>query len=299
MTKRKPTLVLLAAGMGSRYGGLKQLDSIGPNGETILDYSVYDAIQAGFGKVVFVIRDHFEATFEEKIATKFRKHIDVAYAYQHVDVSESDGGVKREKPWGTGHAVLVARFCTTEPFAVANADDFYGRNSFVVMSKFLQKKVTSSHFAMVGFELNKTLSPNGSVSRGVCSVNENNLLENVVERTNIVTKEGEIFYQENEEQFPLAAEVPVSMNLWGFHQTFFTPLQSHFNTFVQNNKQNPKAEYYIPLIVNEMLQEKKIELEVLATNSQWFGVTYQEDKSDVQEKINKLIADKVYPSPLF
>lgn len=298
MSNSKPTLILLAAGMGSRYGGLKQLDSIGPNGETILDYSVYDAIKAGFGKVVFVIRDHFEEAFEEKIATKFRPHIEVAYAYQPVNLPDSDGA-ERTKPWGTGHAVLVANEKTNEPFAVANADDFYGRDSFQAVAKFLQNKATPTHFAMVGFDLNKTLSPNGTVSRGVCAVDENNLLKNVVERTNIATTDGQIYYLENEEKHLLPNDVPVSMNLWGFHQDFFEDLDNHFKAFVQNHKENPKAEYYIPLIVNEMLESGKIKLEVLPTTSQWFGVTYKEDKADVQEKISKLIGEGAYPSPLF
>ncbi|MFT5264084.1 MAG: choline kinase [Polaribacter sp.] len=298
MSIEKPTLILLAAGMGSRYGGLKQLDSIGSNGETILDYSVYDAIRSGFGKVVFVIRDHFEEAFEAKIAAKFRPHIEVVYAYQPVNLDDYDG-VERTKPWGTGHAVLVAKEITNAPFAVANADDFYGHDSFKAVGSFLQNKVSSKHFAMVGFELSKTLSPNGSVSRGVCSVDENNLLVTVVERTNIISEKESIFYLENEAKHKLNSEVPVSMNLWGFHQDFFSELENHFQTFVQNNKENPKAEYYIPLVVNELLESNQINLEVLPTKSQWFGVTYQDDKPDVQKKINKLIAEGVYPSPLF
>jgi UTP-glucose-1-phosphate uridylyltransferase len=294
----QPTLILLAAGMGSRYGGLKQLDSIGPNGETILDYSVYDAIQAGFGKVVFVIRDHFEEAFEEKIAAKFRPHIKVAYAYQPVQLPEYDGA-ERTKPWGTGHAVLVAKDLTHEPFAVANADDFYGRDSFQAVASFLRNEVSPKRFSMVGFELQKTLSPNGTVSRGVCTVDENHLLVNVIERTNIATQDGQIYYEENGEKHFLPNDVPVSMNLWGFHPDFFKTLERHFHTFVKNNKTNPKAEYYIPLVVNELLESGDIDLVVLPTTSLWFGVTYQEDKPEVQEKLAALIAEGEYPSPLF
>ncbi|MFK7809601.1 MAG: sugar phosphate nucleotidyltransferase [Saprospiraceae bacterium] len=298
MSKKSPTLLLLAAGMGSRYGGLKQLDSIGPSGETILDYSVYDAIQAGFGKVVFVIRDHFEEAFEEKIAAKFREHIEVEYAYQPVNLPNYDG-VERTKPWGTGHAVLVAKDKTDGPFAVANADDFYGRSSFGVLANFLKTDVASDHFAMVGFDLGKTLSPNGSVSRGVCEVDENDFLKTVRERTNIIQTEEGIRFVENEVQHPLESNVPVSMNLWGFDNSFFETLEEHFSTFVEKNKDNSKSEYYIPLVVNELLEKNEIKLRVLPTTSQWFGVTYQEDKPSVENKIDGLIGKGDYGSPLF
>ncbi len=287
---QKPTLLLLAAGMGSRYGGLKQLDGVGPNGETIIDYSVYDAIRAGFGKVVFVIRESFAEEFKEKIGAKYKGKIEVDYAYQSMDVQVP--GLteipKREKPWGTGHAVLVAKDVINEPFAVANADDFYGASSYKAMGDYLSSRVASRQYSMVGFELGKTLSPNGTVSRGVCATNDNAFLETVLERKKISKDEHGVFDMEDGKRVDISEAVPVSMNLWGFHPDFFEVLENHFNDFVKTHFDQPRAEFYIPLVVNDLLQQKLATVEVLPTSSQWYGVTYQEDKPTVQAALQML-----------
>ncbi len=297
----KPTLLLLAAGMGSRYGGLKQLDAIGPNGETIIDYSVYDAIQAGFGKVVFVIRESFAKEFEEKVSNKFKDKITVAFAFQSLDanVAGIPAEPKREKPWGTGHAVLVARDVISEPFVVANADDFYGRSSYKTMADFLINRVSPDRFSMVGFELGKTLSLNGSVSRGVCETSSDGLLESVLERTKISKDETGVYDLVDDQRVDLEENVPVSMNLWGFHPDFFETLDKHFTTFVKNNYTKPRSEFYIPLVVNDLLVSKQAAVEVLPSSAQWYGVTYQEDKASVQSALSKLHKANVYPTPLW
>ena len=297
----KPTLLVLAAGMGSRYGGLKQLDEVGPNGETIIDYSVYDAIRAGFGKVVFVIRENIEEAFKEKISNKFQGKIEVEHVFQEVN-TKIDGiqeMPERSKPWGTGHAMLVAKDVINEPFAVVNADDYYGIEAFKEMANFLSNKTSTDHYTMVGFILKNTLSKNGHVSRGVCSTDENNYLTTVTERTKIMKVADIICYEENEQKYLLEDDTVVSMNLWGFHQNIFEHTREMFIDFVKNNYENPKAEFYIPLVVNNMLQSEQIKLTVLTSHEKWYGVTYKDDKDDVVKAMDTLHANGKYPKALW
>ena len=297
----KPTLLVLAAGMGSRYGSLKQLDAIGPNGETIIDYSVYDALRAGFGKVVFIIRESFAFEFEEKVVAKFRDRIQISYAFQpmNVEFEEIPDMPEREKPWGTGHAVLVAKDIINEPFAVVNADDYYGISSFQKMADFLTRRTTSNHYSMVGFVLAKTLSDNGSVSRGICHSNENHYLNSVVETTKIERIGDTIQFESDGETGEIADNTLVSMNLWGFHPAFFETLESHFNMFAKNNYQNPGSEFHIPLVINDLIKKEEAMVEVIPSIEQWYGVTYKEDKPIIQNAIEKMTEEGHYPKPLW
>lgn len=299
----KPTLFVLAAGMGSRYGGLKQLDGLGPNGETIMDYSIYDAIKAGFGKIVFVIRESFETDFRKVVVDKFKTLIDVEVVFQ--DLTKVPEGYaynpEREKPWGTNHAVLMGKDVINEPFAVINADDFYGQESFAILADFLRSVVgKKNEYCMVGYRVGNTLSESGSVSRGVCVVDENSYLQNVVERTHIEEKGGTIIYlDESGEEIPLQATTPVSMNMWGFTPDYFDYSLEYFKDFLAVHGQQLKSEYYIPLAVNNLIVEGKASCKVLDTPSKWFGVTYAEDRPQVVLKINELIKKGVYPNKLF
>ncbi len=299
----KPTLFVLAAGMGSRYGGLKQLDGLGPNGETIMDYSIYDAIKAGFGKIVFVIRKSFEADFKELVVNKFKNLIDVEIVFQ--DISNVPAGstyiAEREKPWGTNHAVLMGKGVINEPFAVINADDFYGQESFAVLADFLRTVIgKQNEYCMVGYHVGNTLSESGSVSRGVCEVDENGNLTNVVERTHIEEKSGAIIYlDEKGEEVSIPANTPVSMNMWGFTPDYFDYSEEYFIEFLAENGQKLKSEFYIPLAVNNLIVAGKACCKVLDTTSKWFGVTYAEDRPQVVLKINELIRKGVYPKQLF
>lgn len=299
----KPTLFVLAAGMGSRYGGLKQLDGLGPNGETIMDYSIYDAIKAGFGKIVFVIRESFETDFRKVVVDKFKTLIDVEVVFQ--DLTKVPEGYaynpEREKPWGTNHAVLMGKDVINEPFAVINADDFYGQESFAILADFLRSVVgKKNEYCMVGYRVGNTLSESGSVSRGVCVVDENSYLQNVVERTHIEEKGGTIIYlDESGEETPLQATTPVSMNMWGFTPDYFDYSLEYFKDFLAAHGQQLKSEYYIPLAVNNLIVEGKASCKVLDTPSKWFGVTYAEDRPQVVLKINELIKKGVYPNKLF
>jgi NDP-sugar pyrophosphorylase family protein len=297
----KPTLVILAAGMASRYGSMKQIDGFGPNGETIIDYSIYDAIQAGFGKVVFIIReefvDNFKAIFEPKLAGK----IATDYVYQSYDlkpfgISEE---IERAKPWGTAHAVLAAKDAVKEPFCVINADDFYSRDSYEQMAKFLTSEVNDESYSLMGFQINKTLSDYGSVSRGVCQVNDAGLLTDIHERTQVYFKDSDVVYEENGVEFPLASNTPVSMNFWGFTPKVFEDSVAMFVAFALANKENPKAEFFIPLVAEKLIKEGKASFKVLPTDSKWFGVTYKEDKPIVQASIDALVSAGVYPSNLW
>jgi UTP-glucose-1-phosphate uridylyltransferase len=301
----KPTLLVLAAGMGSRYGGLKQLDKLGPSGETILEYSVYDAIRAGFGKVVFVIRRNIEDDFRKALGDKFSDKIKVEYVFQELDIVPEGIVVpeERTKPWGTGHAVLVAKDAISEPFAVINADDFYGADAFKTIADFMvdQHNNGKEDFSMVGYMLNKTLSENGYVSRGVCAVDSNNNLIDINERTKVQREEsGDIIYQ-NEEggKMKLGENDPVSMNFWGFTPDVFDKLENGFKEFVDKNSANLKSEYYIPLVVKEAIDTKYKATRVLSSDAKWFGVTYQEDRPDVVEQINSLVKEGQYPSNLW
>ncbi|MDC3210321.1 sugar phosphate nucleotidyltransferase [Saprospiraceae bacterium] len=297
----KPTLLVLAAGMGSRYGGLKQLDEVGPNGETIIDYSVYDAIRAGFGKVVFVIRKNIEKAFKEKVSNKFKGEIEVAFAFQEKDakIEGIDKMPDREKPWGTGHAVLVAQDLVNEPFAIVNADDYYGIEALQKVADFLINDCNEKHYSMVGFHLKNTISENGSVSRGVCSTDKNDCLSTVTERTSIRRIDKTICYEENGEKIFLKDDTIVSMNLWGFHNNIFEHTRKMFVDFVKNNPEDPKAEFYIPLVANDLLEKKAIELKVLTSTEKWYGVTYKEDKDDVVTAMKNLHSSGKYPKALW
>lgn len=299
----KPTLFILAAGMGSRYGGLKQLDGLGPNGETIMDFSVYDAINAGFGKVVFVIRKDFEEDFREKIVSKYEHLIPVEIVFQSVE-DLPEGYVcpeGRTKPWGTNHAVMMAEGVINEPFAVINADDYYGRHSFQVLADFLRSvEGESNRYAMVGYHVGNTLSESGSVSRGVCEVNDEGYLTGVVERTSIKRNErGEIaFTDENGHEVILPEETPVSMNMWGLTPDYFEHSKAAFRTFLDKNLHTDKGEFYIPTVVNDLINRGISTCEVLDTTSKWFGVTYPEDRPGVVSKFRALMDRGEYPDNL-
>ena len=296
----KPTLVVLAAGMGSRYGGLKQVDPVGPSGEAILDYSVFDAERAGFGKVVFIIRKDFEAEFKEKVGSKYEGMIPVDYCFQDLNDLPEPYKVPegRTKPWGTAHATRSARSIVKEPFAVINADDFYGRDAFAKLGAFLSE-AKPMQFAMVGYKLELTLSENGSVARGVCKVAEDGALESVTEMTKLV-RAGDT--AENQEDPANPVKVPldarVSMNLWGFSPELFDELERRFPEWLAENGAKEKSEWYIPFVVDELIREGKATCKVLPTESSWFGVTYREDKPFVMAEIKKLVDAGEYPANL-
>lgn len=299
----KPTLLVLAAGMGSRYGSLKQMDGVGPNGEAIIDYSVYDAIRAGFGKVVFVIRHSFAADFKEVFnVERFGGRIAVEYVYQELDCLPEgfELPAERQKPWGTNHAVMMAADVINEPFAVINADDFYGRNSYEVIGQYLSQLVGSEgKYCMVGYEVSKTLSENGTVSRGVCTVDADGNLTSMVERTKIERVNGTIVFHDNGDDELLAENTPVSMNLFGFTPDYFAHSESYFKEFLAANIENLKSEFFIPLMVNKVISEGTATMRVLSTASNWFGVTYKEDKPQLMQKIEELIAAGEYPRNLW
>ncbi len=297
----KPTLLILAAGMASRYGSMKQIDGFGPNGETIIDYSIYDAIKAGFGKVVFIIKEEFADNFRNIFDPKLKGKIEVDYVFQNFDIKQFgiNEEIYREKPWGTAHAILSGRAVVKEPFCVINADDFYGYDAFKKMVDFLNEDATDTNYAIIGYQIGKTLSDFGAVSRGVCKVNKSNQLEEIVERTKIY-KDGEaIVYEENEEKYPLEFETPVSMNFWGFTPAVFDITEELFRKFAIENKDKPKAEFFIPLIGENLVKSNKATFQVVPTSNQWFGVTYKEDKPFVQASIDQLIKDGVYPEKLW
>ena len=302
----KPTLLLLAAGMGSRYGGLKQLDGLGPNGETIMDYSIYDAIKAGFGKIVFVIRKDFEQDFREKILSKYEGHIPAELCFQSLDALPQGFSVPQDrvKPWGTNHAVLMAKDVIKEPFCVINCDDFYNRDAFMVIGQFLSSlpQGATNTYAMVGFRVGNTLSANGTVARGICSTNEAGHLTTVVERTEIMRVDGPVCYKDEQGAWvPVDDNTPVSMNMWGFTPDYFEHSEAYFKEFLADpkNMENLKAEFFIPLMVNKLINEGTSTVKVLDTTSKWFGVTYAADREDTVKRIQKLIDEGVYPAKLF
>ena len=302
----KPTLFLLAAGMGSRYGGLKQLDSLGPHGETIMDYSIYDAINAGFGKLVFVIRKDFEEDFRRIVHSKYEGHIPCELVFQALDALPEGFTcpADRVKPWGTNHAVMMGKDAIKEPFAVLNCDDFYDRDAFKVMGKFLSElpEGSTGKYAMVGFRVGNTLSESGTVSRGVCETNDQNLLTSVVERTKIQRFDGVVKYlDENEEWVAIPDSTPVSMNFWGFTPDYFEHSVEYFKTFLSDpkNMENLKSEFFIPLMVDKLINDGTATCEVLDTTSKRFGVTYPEDRPEVVEKFKKLGEEGVYPEKMF
>ena len=304
----KPVLVIMAAGMGSRYGGLKQIDPVDPQGNIIMDYSIYDAVRAGFKKVIFVIKKENLRDFQEAIGDRISKYIETEYVFQ--ELSDIPDGFEipegRVKPWGTGHAVLSCRNAVNGPFAVINADDYYGREAFRLAYEFLSKNGEESspaHYMMVGYEMMKTLTENGSVSRGVCSIGENDMLEGVVERTRIIRKGNCGAYSEDDGNTwtELPPETIVSMNVWGFPASFMTELRAAFVPFLEKGlKENPlKCEMYLPFVVEELLTAGKADVKVMKTPDQWFGVTYKEDKPLVMEAFQKLKDAGIYPQGLW
>jgi NDP-sugar pyrophosphorylase family protein len=296
----KPALLVLAAGMGSRYGGLKQIDPVGPNGETIIDFSVYDAKRAGFGKLVFVIRKDIEAAFKESIGARFEKQLPVEYVYQELDRLPAGFTLPsgRKKPWGTGHAVMMARDVIKEPFAVINADDFYGARSYRLLAEHLTSG--SPDYAMVGFVLKNTLSEFGSVARGLCRTNSEGYLTGVEELTKIEADGAGAKYTDAEGKVhPLTGDETVSMNIWGFNPGFFDHLQREFTEFLKQNIDSEKAEFYIPTPVNALVSSGKERLKVLRTPDSWFGVTYREDRPRVVESIRRLMDGRDYPAKLW
>ena len=290
---KNPTLLILAAGMGSRYGGLKQLDPLGPHGETIMDYSVKYAIEAGYGKIVFVIRRSMEADFREHILSRYIDRIPVEYVFQELDVLPAGFTVnpERVKPYGTAHAILVAKEAVKEPFTVINADDFYGKDAFMVMADFLkcEQPAGTPHFAMVGYKLANTLSENGTVSRGVCTANERGELVKIQEMTQI-GRDGDRIQNTAPDgtQTLLQADTPVSMNFWGFTPLFFEKLDEQFVEFLTAQNDNPKSEFQIPTVINYFLQSGKARIEILKSDAKWFGVTYKEDRPYVVARLAEL-----------
>lgn len=298
----KPTLLILAAGMGSRFGGLKQVEPIGPSGEAIIDYSIFDAIRAGFGKVVFVIRESFADAFKEKFDKLLEGKIEVEYVYQELHMLPEGFTLPegREKPWGTAHAILVAKDVIKEPFCALNADDFYGKNAYQVMVDFLNSSETSNEYSMVGYKLENTLSEFGSVSRGICDVNDKQDLQKIVETIKILKKEDQVIsVEEDGSETILTGKENVSMNIWGFKPSVFNTIEKKFSTFLETEMNKPKSEMYIPSVVFEMIDEKLATVKVLEADSPWFGVTYKEDKPYVVEKINSLIEKGEYPKNLW
>ena len=303
----KPTLFVLAAGMGSRYGGLKQLDTLGPHGETIMDYSIYDAINAGFGKLVFVIRKDFEDDFRRIVLSKYEGHIPCELVFQALDALPEGFTCPegRTKPWGTNHALMMGESVINEPFAVINCDDFYDRDSFQVMGKWLSElpEGSTGKYSMVGFRVGNTLSDSGTVSRGVCSNNEQHLLTSVVERTKIQRFDGVVKYlgDDGETWVAIPDNTPVSMNFWGFTPDYFQHSNEFFKEFLSDpkNMENPKSEFFIPLMVDKLINDGTATCEVLDTTSKWFGVTYPEDRPSVVEKFQKLHDEGVYPDKMF
>ena len=298
-----PSLVILAAGMGSRYGGVKQIDQFGPNGETILDYSIYDALKAGFEKIVFVIRQELEQDFKNVFGPKLENRADVRFVFQELENLPDGFYVPegRKKPWGTAHAVLVAQKAVQEPFGVINADDFYGQTSYQILADFLNKQtIGSKEYAIVGYRLDKTLSKHGSVSRGVCQVDADGYLQKIIERTKIYRKgEQIVFLDESGNEQAIEGSVHVSMNMMGYAPGFFNYLEHYFKAFLQDSVNDVKAEFFLTWVLDQLINTKKAKVKILSTNEEWFGVTYKEDKPVVKEKIRRLIAEGKYPEKLW
>lgn len=297
----KPTLLILAAGMASRYGSMKQIDGFGPNGETIIDYSIYDAIKAGFGKVVFIIKEEFVENFRSIFDAKLKGKIETDYVFQNFDLKQFgiEEEIYREKPWGTAHAMLAGRNAVKEPFCIINADDFYGYDAFKKMNDFLTTEVTDSQYAIIGYKIGKTLSDFGSVSRGVCNVDAAGNITEINERTEIYAKGDAIVYKENGEEYPLDYENPVSMNFWGFTPAVFKTTEEQFVKFAEANKDKPKAEFFIPLVGEYLIKNNIADFKSIPTDNKWFGVTYKEDKPIVQASIDQLVKDGAYPENLW
>jgi hypothetical protein len=298
----KPTLLILAAGMASRYGSMKQIDGFGPHGETIIDYSIYDAINAGFGKISFIIREEFAEPFKAIFEPKLKGRVETDYVYQSYDLKPFgiDKNIERAKPWGTAHAVLAARNQVHEPFCVINADDYYGKDAFEKMAKFLTTEVADDKYSLIGYQIDKTLSDYGSVSRGVCKVDDNGNMVEIDERTEVYFKEdGSVAYKDSEGEHPLTKDTRVSMNFWGFTPAVFKQSEPMFKDFVAANEHNPKAEFFIPIVADQLIKSGQASFKVIPTASKWFGVTYKEDKPIVQKNISELVANGTYPENLW
>jgi NDP-sugar pyrophosphorylase family protein len=297
----QPTLVVLAAGMASRYGSMKQTQGFGPGGETIMEYSIYDAIHAGFGKVVFIIREEFVDMFRELFGNKLLSRIKVDYVFQELSkFTNRPVPDERKKPWGTAHAVLCCKGTVNEPFAVINADDFYGKDSFIKAYNFLTNGASENHYAIIGYELKKTLSDNGSVSRGVCNVDAAGNLIDINERTKIYRHEnGSITYEDENGLHEVSEDASVSMNFFAFAPNFIDQCENYFSEFLDEEINNPKGEFFIPLVVDKVVKSGQAEVKVIPTAEQWFGVTYKEDAPGVQASIDKLVADGEYPAKLW
>lgn len=298
--KKELTLLVLAAGMGSRYGGIKQIDGFGPSGETIMDYSLFDAIRAGFTKVVFIVREEIKETVKEMFLPRLQGKVNVEFVVQALDtkVPAEYQNPGRTKPWGTAHAVLCAKDVIHEPFAVINADDFYGRGAFESVAKFFAGDTQGAH-AMVGYTLKNVLSENGSVSRGCGEQDANGYLKSVVERTTIVKENGKIISKEKDGDLELSPETPTSMNFWGFHESIFPLIEKFFTDFLKEKSKEPKAEFFIPIIGNEMIKQGLGKVKILSGGDIWFGVTYKEDKDEVSGKIKELVNRGEYPDNLW
>lgn len=300
----KPTLLILAAGMGSRYGGLKQMDQVGPSGEAIIDYSIYDAIRAGFEKVTFIIRKNIEKEFREVFENKLRGKIETEFIFQELEMVPAgiSFSPERVKPWGTAHAVWVARDYIREPFVVINADDFYGAGSYQTIADYLMQDgiVSSSDYGMVGYQVRHTLSDFGSVTRGVCEATDDDFMKAVVERTEIDKEGQKIYYNDEiEGKVLLSGDELVSMNFWGFTPTVFDHFEKAFTNFIRENSGKPKTELYIPKVINDLVAEDLASVRILPSRDQWFGVTYREDKPVAVEHISKLVGQGVYPDNLW
>jgi UTP-glucose-1-phosphate uridylyltransferase len=300
----KPTLLILAAGMGSRYGSLKQMDAFGPNGEAIIDYSIYDAIEAGFGKIVFIIRENFRAAFEEAFLGKFDDKVEIAFVTQELDKIPSGFAVhpNRTKPWGTAHAVWVGHEVIDEPFGVINADDFYGRDAYKALANFLNNAQSSDNqdYAVISYRLGNTLSDHGTVNRGICHQDESGNLLDIVEAIKIENKgDHAVFLNEAGKEERLELDTLVSMNMFGFLPTFFDYASSQFEEFLKERGMEEKSEFFIPLLIDKLIKNKVLNVKIIDTDASWFGVTYKEDKPVVQEKLNQLIAEGVYPEKLW
>jgi UTP-glucose-1-phosphate uridylyltransferase len=298
----KPTLVIMAAGMASRYGSMKQIQQFGPSGETIMDYSIYDAIKAGFKKVVFIIRKDFAEDFKNIFEPKLKGKIETDYVYQELTKYLGDVQVPagRTKPWGTSHAILCAKDAVNEPFAVINADDFYGSDAFVKAHDFLRDQCREDVYAIIGYELAKTLSENGSVSRGVCEVDAENNLVAIYERLKIYRENGQMIYEDPEgNKSPVPEDAKASMNFWCFHPSIFEYLEKGFKSFLEQNIGNLKSEYLIPFSADQWIKSGEGVIKVIGTSAQWFGVTYKEDAPVVQRSLNEQVASGAYPNSLW
>lgn len=297
----RPTLLVLAAGMGSRYGSLKQVDAFGPNGETIIEYSIYDAIKAGFGRVVFVIRKSIEEEFKKAVLPKLKGKIEVDFVLQELDILPEEFSLpeNREKPWGTGHAIWVAASRIKEPFATINADDFYGYQSFKLIADFLKIQKEAYQYCMVGYQLKNTLSEHGAVTRAICEMDDEGNLEKLTEQTHIIKTERGIEILNDEKKEILSGNEIVSMNLMGFMPSVFPYFETYLIEFLQKNIHNPKAEFYLPEVVNKLVQSGKAKVKVLPSAEKWFGVTFPKDKEVVVQNLKDLIASQLYPENLW